>query len=63
MFAAMKERTKVNVAMGKGCLDLAGIKRAADAQGTLAYIVEREYDYCGDIYRCVQEDCAALNLL
>ncbi|NLM61444.1 MAG: sugar phosphate isomerase/epimerase, partial [Clostridiales bacterium] len=32
------------------------IRRAADAQGAEAYIVEREYAYTGDIFTSLAED-------
>ena len=56
MLAAMEERTKMNVPTGKGLIDWSEIKRVADAQGARAYVVEREWDYAGDIFKCVKED-------
>ena len=56
MKAAMAERMRMNVPTGTGLIDWSEIKAAADAQGARAYIVEREWDYAGDIFKCVQED-------
>ena len=52
----MAERMRMNVPTGTGLIDWAEIKAAADAQGAKAYIVEREWDYANDIFKCVQED-------
>lgn len=56
MKAAMEERMKMNVPTGKGIIDWALVKQTADAQGAKAYVVEREWDYAGDILQCVKED-------
>ena len=56
MKAAMDERKRMNVPMGTGIVDWKAVKAAADAQGAEAYIVEREWDYLGDIFQCVKED-------
>ena len=56
MKRAFKEVQETNVATGQGIVDWAAVKRAADAQGAEAYIVEREWDYLNDIYACVQAD-------
>ena len=53
---AMAERMRMNVPTGKGLIDWKEIKDVADAQGAKAYIVEREWDYAGDIFQCVKED-------
>ena len=45
---------------GQGLINWASLKKTADAQGTRAYIVEREYDYQGDIWKCIAEDLAYL---
>lgn len=56
MKAKMLETKKMNVPSGKGIVDWKAVKAAADAQGAKAYIVEREWDYLGDIFACVKED-------
>lgn len=56
MKAAMDERMRMNVPTGKGLIDWSEVKQVADAQGAQAYIVEREWDYAGDIFQCVKED-------
>lgn len=48
---------KWNVPSGRGIIDWAAVRDAACAQGAEAFIVEREYDYADDIFKCVQEDC------
>lgn len=60
MLRALDEWMKMNVPTGKGLIDWAQLKAAADAAGAQAYIVEREYDYLGDILACVGEDYAYL---
>ena len=57
---AWQEQNKWNVATGKGIIDWAVVRDAALAQGAEAFIVEREYDYLGDIFKCVEADCAYL---
>lgn len=52
----MRAERTWNTALGKGLIDWQRVKKVADAQGALAYIVEREHDYCGDIFACVKED-------
>lgn len=54
----LEERMKVNVAAGKGIIDWKAVKAAADAQGCIAYIVEREYSYNEpkDRIQCLRED-------
>jgi len=56
MKRAFREVKETNVAMGKGIINWAGVKKAADAQGSEAYIVEREFDYLNDIFACVKAD-------
>ena len=51
------------VASGKGNIDWKSVKTAALAQGTKAFIIEREHNYAGDIYQCVTEDLAFLKAL
>ncbi len=54
--AQLAERMRMNVPTGTGLIDWAAVKKAADAQGAKAYIVEREWDYQNDIFQCVKED-------
>ena len=58
-----REQSKWNVAAGKGIIDWHVVRDAALAQGAEAFIVEREYDYAGDIFKCVEEDCVFLKSL
>ena len=51
---------EANGPTGKGIIDWAALKSICDAQGTKAYIVEREYDYQGDLWKCIAEDLAYL---
>lgn len=55
-----EQRRKINCRMGDGIIQIPEFKKAGDAQGTKAYIVEREYGYTGDIFTSLQEDCAYL---
>jgi len=57
------EQNTWNVATGKGVIDWPVVKEAALAQGAEAFIVEREYDYAGDIFKCVKEDCEYVKAL
>lgn len=54
----MEERQKINCAAGQGIIDWKAVKAAADAQGCIAYIVEREYSYNDpkDRIQCLRED-------
>lgn len=63
MKAALDERMRMNVPTGKGLIDWSVVKKTADAQGAKAYIVEREWDYAGDIFQCVTEDIAHLKTI
>lgn len=47
---------KWNCATGKGIIDWAKVRDAAVAQGAEGFIIEREFDYAGDLWKCVQED-------
>jgi len=58
-----QEQRKWNCPAGKGIIDWPKVKDAALAQGAFAFIVEREYDYAGDIYTCIKEDCDFLKSL
>jgi len=55
-----KEQSKRNVALGKGVIDWHAVIGAAKAQGAEAFIIERENDYAGDIFRCLEDDCLFL---
>lgn len=59
----MREERTWNTALGKGLIDWKDVVETADAQGAQAYIVEREHDYCGDIFTCIREDAAFLHSL
>jgi sugar phosphate isomerase/epimerase len=63
VFKAWQEQNKWNVAAGKGVIDWPVVRDAALAQGAEAFIIEREYDYAGDIFKCIAEDCAFLKSL
>lgn len=56
MKRAFREVQETNVPTGQGIIDWAAVKRAADAQGAQAYIVEREWNYANDIFACVKAD-------
>ncbi|HEX2999422.1 MAG TPA: sugar phosphate isomerase/epimerase [Armatimonadota bacterium] len=58
--AKLDEHRKINCKLGDGLINVPELKKAADAQGTRAYIVEREYGYTGDIFTSLAEDCAYL---
>jgi len=52
-----------DVASGKGSIDWPAVRDAALAQGAEGFVVEREHDYAGNIYTCIEEDCAFLKTL
>jgi sugar phosphate isomerase/epimerase len=54
----MEEMTRINCRTGDGIIDWKEVKAAADAQGCIAYIVEREYSYNEpkDRIQCLVED-------
>jgi sugar phosphate isomerase/epimerase len=54
----MEERNKINCPTGQGIIDWKAVKAAADKQGCIAYIVEREYTYNEpkDRIQCLKED-------
>ena len=58
-----REQNQWNVAAGKGIIDWKVVRDAALAQGAEAFIIEREFDYLGDIFKCVAEDCEFLKSL
>jgi sugar phosphate isomerase/epimerase len=54
--AMFEHAQKINCAAGKGIVDWAALKKAADQHGCAAYIVEREYTYDGNRQACLQAD-------
>lgn len=56
MTAEMDRQKKINCAAGAGLVDWKALKEAADAQGCVAYIVEREYTYEGTRLECLKAD-------
>ena len=54
--AIFEEHQKINCRLGDGIINMPELKKAADAQGVQAYIVEREYAYTGDPYTTILED-------
>ncbi len=61
--ARFDEFRKINCKLGDGIVNMPEIKKTADAQGTKAYIVEREYAYTGDVFTSLAEDCSYLKAL
>jgi len=57
-----EEHIKIDVPTGTGIVDWKAVKAAADAQGCIAYIVEREWSYNvpQDRVLCLKEDFAYL---
>lgn len=53
-----EEHAKIDVPTGTGIVDWKAVKAAADAQGCIAYIVEREWSYNvpQDRVQCLKED-------
>ena len=56
VMARLEEHRKINCKLGEGIINVEELKKVADAQGTKAYIVEREYGYTGDIFTSLAED-------
>jgi len=54
---------KWNAPSGKGIIDWKAVKDAAIAQGVEGFVVEREYNYADDIWKCIEEDCAFIKAL
>ena len=54
--ALLHEHQKINCKLGDGIINMPEIKKAADAQGVQAYIVEREYAYTGDNFTTILAD-------
>lgn len=63
MRAAFEERQKINCRLGDGIINMPELKKAADAQGVKAYIVEREYAYTGDNFTTILADREYLSAL
>lgn len=63
MQAVFDEHRKINCKLGDGIINMPEIKKAADAQGAKAYIVEREYAYTGDPFTTILEDYHYLSKL
>ena len=63
VLSKFREESKWNVPSGKGVINWQAVRDAALAQRAEAFIVEREYDYAGDIFKCVAEDCSYLKSL
>ena len=58
-----KDQNKWNVQSGMGIVNWRAIVDAALNQGTEAFIIEREFDYKGDIFKCLEDDCYFLSKL
>lgn len=54
---------QMNAKLGSGLINMPAVKAAADAQGAVAYIVEREYAYTGDPYTTILADREYLDAL
>lgn len=54
--ALLREHQKINCKLGDGIINMPEIKKAADAQGVQAYIVEREFAYTGDNFTTILAD-------
>lgn len=63
MQAIFETHQKINCKLGDGIINMPEIKRAADAQGAKAYIVEREYAYTGSPFTTILEDYNYLSKL
>jgi len=57
------DESKWNAPSGQGIINWAAVRDAALAQGAEEFIVEREYDYAGNIFKCIEEDYAFLKAL
>ena len=60
---ALNRALSVNCELGKGIIDMPSIKKAADAQGVKAYVVERDYAWTGDIFSLTESDADYLRAL
>lgn len=63
MKAKFEERQKINCKLGDGIINMPELKKAADAQGVKAYIVEREYAYTGNNFTTILADREYLSAL
>jgi sugar phosphate isomerase/epimerase len=63
MKAVFEEHQKINCKLGDGIINMPQLKKAADAQGVQAYIVEREYAYTGDNFTTILADREYLSAL
>lgn len=63
MKARFEEHQKINCKLGAGIINMPELKKAADAQGVRAYIVEREYAYTGDNFTTILADREYLSAL
>ena len=61
VIAKFQEQLGWNVALGKGIINWTSIKDTAVKHGAQGFIVEREFNYAGDIFKCVEEDCKFLS--
>lgn len=61
--ARFREHQKINCKLGDGLINMPALKKAADAQGVQAYIVEREYAYTGDNFTTILADREYLSAL
>jgi len=61
--ALFEEHQKINCKLGDGLINMPELKKAADAQGVKAYIVEREYAYTGDNFTTILADREYLSAL
>lgn len=61
--ARFEEHQKINCKLGDGIINMPELKKAADAQGVKAYIVEREYAYTGDNFTTILADRTYLSAL
>lgn len=53
---AMEYAKSINCPAGEGLVDWKKLKEVADAQGCVAYIVEREHTYAGERLDCLKAD-------
>jgi len=58
-----EEQNKWNIALGQGIVDWHAVRDASLSTGVDAFIIEREYNYANDIFKCVEEDYAFLRSL
>lgn len=61
--ARLSEFRKINCKLGDGIINMPEFVKVADAQGAKAYVVEREYEYTGNIFTSIAEDLQYLKAL